>query len=350
MKDIDILISKFLSTDIKTDELECLYLWIEKSEENKIYFSESKQLWMSLEQNDSGNDDILNEEFTKFLDKVVELEKPDKAVGEQKNEETKEAKIIRLNPKKNKVSWLKIASALVLPLLAGTIYFFAEIKQNPQLSSVEMKEINVPKGSKLDVILPDGTRVSLNSGSKLNYPSNFDSKVRRVKLMGEAFFHVTKDSICPFVVSVKDLKIRVLGTSFNVNAYSENRVVTSLVEGKVELFTINNRDTKILKPGFKIIYNINKLELMPCVAFDTDVETAWMRGEIIMENTPIFKLISFLENKFDVSIEINNDIINDYKFTGKFDDESLIEILDMLKISSSFSYNIKDKKVSLFIP
>lgn len=333
MKDIDILISKFLSDDINVEELEKLHLWLEQSEENKKHFSESKMFWLSLNSYTQHDTELVDSEYDKFLD----------TIKADDSNENKNAKVIKLDSSKNNISWKKIAAVLIVPFIAGAIYFFPTKKSSELFSSVEMKEIYVPCGTQQNIVLPDGSRVQLNSGSRLQYPIAFNSNTRRVKLSGEGFFDITKDSLHPFIVSVRDLNIRVLGTSFNVNSYSENCIETSLVEGKVELYKSDNKPLAILMPGNKAIYETNKH--LVCIPFDKEVEIAWLQGKMIMKNTPINKLIFFMEKKYGVDVIINDSAIMNSKLTGSFENESLVEILDLLKISSSLSYNIKGNKV-----
>lgn len=197
-----------------------------------------------------------------------------------------------------------------------------------------------------EVILPDGSRITLNIDSKLIYPKKFNDTVREVTLVGEAFFDIIKDVNKPFIVNANELKIRVLGTSFNVKSYSEdNKIETTLVSGKVEL--IKDRETPIiLAPSQKAVFNKTEKKMKIEEVNSSDV-IAWREGKLIFNKTTLQEVVVDLERKYQVQFIIDSQSLLDYEYTGTFDNLKINEVLDLLIISSPIKYTIQNEKIIL---
>lgn len=202
--------------------------------------------------------------------------------------------------------------------------------------------------------LPDGTTVYLNSGSSLSYPSQYDNDERRVYLSGEAYFNVAHDADVPFIVSALDNKynVRILGTEFNVQAYDNDNIVsTTLVNGSVNLEIKSSEGiviNKKLLPSEKAIFNLDTDEIS-VVEADTEFDTAWMDGKLMLENTSFREFASRLENHSGYTIKYDARYSN-IPITAKFiHGESLEEILNTIKIILSFNYKIDYKNNTVYI-
>lgn len=208
--------------------------------------------------------------------------------------------------------------------------------------------VEVPNSQRSTITLFDGTVVTLNSGSQLQYLPGFN-KQRRVKLDGEAFFSVTKDNSRPFVVETKDFKVKVLGTEFNVKNYASDQwAETSLLEGSVELIFPQNKKMK-LEPGQKLRVNDSgkgKLERIK----HPDRLTAWRDGKYYFEGETLFAISQILERAFDVRIVFEDESIKGEKYTGSLDvDEHVRDVMDRLALTSSFplKYKIEARRVTV---
>ncbi|SDE26296.1 FecR family protein [Pricia antarctica] len=198
--------------------------------------------------------------------------------------------------------------------------------------------INVPYGKRLVLILADGTKAHLNSGTRLKYPVKFkNGRNREVFLQGEGYFDVAEDRAHPFIVNTEEVNIRVLGTQFNVSAYPNDiNGSTVLVEGSVVVLekdepfdSIKNRQ---LKPGH--IANWKKgIREMKIGKTDTNLYTGWMDGQLIFNHMPFRDVRKKLERNYDVTI--SNDIkeLEKIQFTASFDTETIQQVL------SAFSKN-----------
>ncbi|MGS2763034.1 FecR family protein [Sinomicrobium sp. M5D2P9] len=211
-------------------------------------------------------------------------------------------------------------------------------------------EIDVPHGKTAILVLSDGSRVTLNAGTWLKFPRNAGvTGTREVYVKGEAYFDVARDTSRPFVVHADDVNIRVLGTHFNVNNYeSDTTVNTVLVEGKVALYADTDRydekESLVIRPGTMAVFD-KAGQPVNTHTVDTSLYTSWMQGELIFEGAHFSDIIQSLERKFNVEIENRNSGLAKEKFTAKFKEESIQQILKSFQQSYPFEYTIKKNKI-----
>ena len=240
------------------------------------------------------------------------------------------------------LGWFQRAAAILfIPLLLSVIY--NEIKED----TPQYMEVRSPHGMISSVDLPDGSKVWMNSGSYLKYPVRFTGGKREVFLDGEAFFSVRSDEKERFIVNTSNkIKVEVLGTEFNMDAYSENDFIsTTLVKGAVKLLYDQEGKEKslLMKPAQKVIYDkrSHSVETNDNVYVLKDV--SWKDGRIILRNTSLSDVLWMLGKRFNVEFVIEKESLKDNSFTGTFDDQSLVRILDHLKISSKINYRFEEK-------
>lgn len=199
-------------------------------------------------------------------------------------------------------------------------------------------------GNRSEVMLPDGSGVKLNSGSKLVYYYNSSKEIREVEFSGEGFFDVSK-SKHPFIIKVPDgLELKVLGTKFNLQAYTGDKISrTALIEGKVEL-TTDNHKALTLSPGQVAAFNsTNKLAL---VSDEPAHLLSWMDNKLYMDNMSLQEVCTRLERWYDVRIEIRDQAIADrIHYTGVLSEETIVDVLDALCELSTIQYRMKGKNI-----
>jgi ferric-dicitrate binding protein FerR (iron transport regulator) len=186
----------------------------------------------------------------------------------------------------------------------------------------EMNTLVIPYGSRSEIVLSDGTKVWLNAGSRLIYPSRFVDKDREVLLSGEAFFSVKENSNQPFVVKTADVKVEVLGTKFNVSAYPEDySVQTVLTEGSVKIRKseagLFNKATK-LEPGQMAYFN-KKSEEATIYEVDTKQYTSWTQGLWNFSNTDFNRIVKRLERYYNIRFQFDDPMKGTIQITGKLD-------------------------------
>ncbi len=207
-----------------------------------------------------------------------------------------------------------------------------------------------PTGVKLQTILPDGSRVWLNSESKLTYDSKYNLSDRSVYLEGEAFFEVKENKEKPFVVHSGGLQITALGTSFNVNSInSDQSSVVALVTGKVEVVKKSGdiKESVVLEPGQKAIHHVHAPSFLTS-EFSIDMEVGWKSGILSFESAGYQEVKKKLERWYGVKIQSDLSNTNNWNYTGKFEDQSLEIVLKRLAYIKKFRYKLEDKNVYLY--
>jgi ferric-dicitrate binding protein FerR (iron transport regulator) len=245
---------------------------------------------------------------------------------------------------------LQYAAIFILAFVLGSLslYLINRSERN-QLSSL-YNTIDVPYGERSQISLYDGTKVWLNSGTKFRYPVAFGKDSRDVFVEGEAYFDVAKDPDHPFIVRAGQLKIKVLGTHFNVCAYpDDNEFSTTLDEGSVNAInTVNCKGVK-LNPGEQVILN-RETNGLKCLSVDTRLYTSWKENLLKFEDAPFEEVIKRMERWYDVKITVDPSINTRERYTITIKTESLREMLQLVSKTTKMSYEIKGNTVALKKP
>lgn len=235
---------------------------------------------------------------------------------------------------------IEIAAIFVLGFMVNYLINFS--KENSAILS--MQTVYAPKGQYASVILADGSKVWLNAGSKLRFPTRFDANQRSVELEGEALFEVKADKTCPFIVSTENYSVKALGTSFNVCAYKQStKFETALLTGKVDVANKNTGQSLTLSPNSRAVLVKGQLTTSPI----QDVDYFLWREGILFFNEPLESVLERLELYFDVKIKIENKHLFDVRqnCTGKFRTrDGLNHILTVLQTTNHFTYHKNEAK------
>ncbi len=206
--------------------------------------------------------------------------------------------------------------------------------------------LSTPRGGQYKLVLPDGSRVWLNSSSSLRYPVSFSGKLREVELRGEAYFEIAKDPDRTFRVNVADMKVEVLGTHFNINAYEDEETVkTSLLEGRVKV--IINKMSDLLEPGQQEILQVNSGNLKKVKA-NMEAVIAWKNGKFQFEDVDIKTIMRQVSRWYDADIEYKlPEKSQERRFKGKISrNAQLDDILKILELSG-VKFKIEGKKITV---
>lgn len=207
----------------------------------------------------------------------------------------------------------------------------------------EQRTFHVPKGTSSVLMMPDGSKVWLNSGSKLRYPSEFSKNIRQVELEGEAYFEIAHNKASPFVVKSAETHIKVLGTEFNVSNYLEaDKTFTTLVSGKVEIN--NNRNKTNLSPGLQSITSKNSSKIQT-KKVNTKMVTSWKEGYFNFDNDDIRTVLTKIKSWYDIQgFEIKDETSD--QFTGSIlRTHKLSHLLAQLEKTSNYKFKIKEGRV-----
>lgn len=211
---------------------------------------------------------------------------------------------------------------------------------------VRSNELIIPRGGENTVILTDGTTVYLNAGSKLTYPVRFAGKRRIVALEGEAYFDVAQDESHPFVVQTHLGEVTVLGTAFNVNAYTDASVCyTTLVHGKVQ-FSTPNVGTVTLQPGEQAVVSANGAEKR---TVDLDEYIGWVNGMYNFKNRSLGEIMETFERWYDIQVYYETPNLRDITYSGSLKRNGAINsFLDALELTGDLTYKISGRKVLIY--
>lgn len=206
--------------------------------------------------------------------------------------------------------------------------------------SSQMNTLEVPKAKFLRVVLSDGTKVWVNSMSKLHFPNQFALNERKVTLEGEAYFEVQHEANRPFIVQSGDSKVKVLGTEFNVNNYGEN-VETTLKEGKIEVS--NKKDKVVLSPGEQSKSNENGIKT---AKVDVQQILSWKNNEFLFRDENIASIASQLSRWYGVQIKFRGNINHKKLYTGSINrDVPLSEVIHMLEFVSDLTFGLENNEM-----
>lgn len=255
---------------------------------------------------------------------------------------------IRKNIRVKKLKRICFRVAAVLIPVLFIIGFYIQLNSKVDLfGTSEYEEVIVDKGERIQIMFQDGTRVYINSDSKLKYPKKFALNTREVFLEGEAYFVVAKNKNRPFIVNLNGPAIQVVGTSFNVQDYPENKdIVVCLDEGSINL-TLPTEKKYPVRPGERLIYNKESNECTISRMEDMHRLSMWKQNVIVFKDTPLPEVIKVLNRWYDVDFKIEDERALTYVYTLTSDNTLLEKVLmDLEKIAPvKFDYNEEKKEV-----
>ena len=292
IEELEIRISNYLSGNCTEEEKEALFAYLASNEDAAKIFREMSAVWA--------------------VSSVPAFAKVEDANLSQIKEKIAAAEMKPVRSRKIVPVWLKVAAAIIL--LLGCNYFWYTYTEN--LTEVYTNadspyEIKVPAGSRTNIVLPDGTEVSLNAGSVLRYCRGFGIRERDVTLDGEGYFKVAKNEKIPFFVNTNGVQVKVVGTVFNVRAYDDdNYVMVSLLEGRVTLATLSA--------------SVMKLD-----------------GGLTVEDAPFADIAHRLERKFQVKISLESERLKAERFSGCFNsNQSINDILGEINVEKQYTWKV----------
>lgn len=297
------LLYKFFAGTATFEEKERIMLWMESAPDNKHFFLKERKLYNAV---------LLNSDHAEIEQAV------------KKQQHWMHSGIMR---------FVRIAAMIVLAFGLG---YFAQDWDTD--GPVPMQTIAVPAGQCVNITLPDGSNIWLNAQTTIQYPISFNKCERVIKLDGEAYFEVAKDAKRPFIVNTKECRVEVLGTKFNVDAYSyRDKFETVLMEGAVKVSMLNNpSETVSLKPDDKVYRSNGRLLTEKMNNFE---RYRWKEGLICFQNEPFNVVMEDFEKFYGLKIVVNNQKVTKYLYTGKFKQTDGIDYaLSLLQKNIHFTY------------
>ncbi len=323
---------KFISNRASEIEVDAILKWVKESDENLKYLTKLKRICTTI--------DMIQTSSIGYV--------PD----------------FKSTPKRyfRKIYLVaSVAAACLIFFLAGLLINnpFGNKKEltaeNDISEHVTIHKFFTEKGVKGFVILPDSTKVWLNSCTELTYPVKFNGTRREISMSGEAYFEVAKDSLHPMIINTENnVSIEVLGTSFNLKSYKEDgRVETTLYSGSVRMHyeADGEKKTVLMEPDEKVVYELpttaKRMNAVPQKLQKPQLESAWKEGRLIFDQTPVEEVLKMIERWHGTRFIVKNDKIYKYVLSADFESESLVQIMEIIKIIIPIDYKIENNVVTL---
>lgn len=322
-----------------------LFLYIMKENDFNRYFTENmsdteKHAFLA----EIAADPILRKRYVRMKN-IMGLVAYASDLDNKKGINTSGMSCVQMKKHKSKRYFHEVLRYAVVALIAVGITFFLTLQIVSTNEKKQLTEIEVPVGQKTHVLLSDGTSIWLNSKSKLSFPAVFDGDKRQVYLDGEAYLEVVKDTSKPFVLHTSRGDVRVLGTKFNVFAYSDKQLFeTTLFQGAVEVDCGAKGGKLYLSPNEQAVLNDGKIFKK---SVRGDEQLLWNAGVLYFDNQSLNDIILRLESYYDVKFVVQNRNRLEGGFTAKFRvGDDIKVILDALIKTRRFSYKLSvDNKI-----
>lgn len=331
------ILIKHIEGKTTVQEKKLLIEWMNQSVRNREYFSALKDMYLfsSLPQQEATGEQM------KIADSII---------GRSKR------------PVFLRIAYFSIAAAIFIALCINIFLMSVANNGNPDelqnrqllaaMPSDYLHTIYTNKGVKGEVALPDGSKVALNSDTKIIFPDKFSGSTREVYVSGEAYFNVVTNPDTPMIVSTnRNFLVKVYGTEFNLRSYeNEHNAKTTLFKGKIDLLTKGSTGEKllaVLKPS-ELFELKDKERPVHILKADTLKQGAWRHGNLLFDLTPMDQVIRDLERWHGAEFTVKDPSIYHLKFSASFKQESLVQILEIIKFCSNVDYTLDENKVTLF--
>jgi transmembrane sensor len=352
---------RFLNGDMSLVEMEAFDDWVNSSPDNRLLFQSCQKIWLGMAisaPDDSFNPNTGWKKIETDIRKVTYRQKHVSTYRERRM-------YIRVA-----VTAAVYITLIGLGALLSWMVFTGRLNDQPSV----ICEFNVPAGSRSQVVLPDGSKVWLNAGSTMKYDHNFNNKERIVELSGEAHFDINTNPQKPFIVRTSHLDVKALGTIFNVRAYpDDDEILTTLVDGKViiEIFGKEKESfTYPLEPKQNFTYRKSGVSglsgestvspspiqidneketitdvapitpLLVTTSIKPELYTSWKDDEWIIMGESLESMAVLLSRRYNTVIDIRNHELKKYRFTGTIRNETLEQVLEILRLTTPLRFEV----------
>ena len=321
------LVIKFLAGEISDSEADILREWLKKDPDNRRIFDIENELWQKT-----------------GIKTVLEHFKTDEAWSEISGKiglkKEKSGHVVTLTRARFRIL-IAAASIAFLATLGGIALWMTE-RRSVKMISEASTIISTNEGEKARICLSDSTNVIINSGSLIEYQSDYNVSERIVKLKGEAFFDVRTNPEKPLKVQLEKMTISAAGTQFNIFSYeNEDRIEATLEEGKLKI-EIPGQESIELKAGQQVVYftKKNKAEVRDV---NTETYTSWKENKLRFIDTPFEEVLRGIARRYNVTFEVTSRDLIDLRYTATFIDESIEDVMEMLRVVSPITYKIHNR-------
>jgi transmembrane sensor len=354
------LISKYLAGEITEEETRVLKGWLQSDAENQKLFEEFRNTWLAIEYSKIDPALIINEEWGKLKVKIQVGQADGRTESQQSAVSSQDVKTTRgktgfipldlfSNTGKTSFSQWVMRIAAVFILFAIPAFLLFRYFDN------STKKVITAQNNMVDTSLPDGTFVSLNRGSTIEYPEHFSGNNREIKLTGEAYFSVKHDDKSKFVIANGNVRIEDIGTSFYVNTHkSAGQMEVVLTEGKAMVYFKDNPSGQVvISAGERADIGLAGNNIIKSINHDENY-IAWKTKRFVFTNNTLIEVVTILNKGYHSDIRISGNNINNCRLTAIFDNQSLESVLNVIKstldvsiISNGSTFEISGRKCDL---
>ena len=306
---------KHLLGEASPEEEQAVIEWMNENATNKEYYNQFKKIWDNSKKLAADSTLDVNKAWERFQNRVNGQNEPSEIL------------------KPNRFSWMRIAASVMLVAGLGIAAYFLVNKNNEPIEMLSQTGQNV-----LVDTLSDGSVITLNKKSTITYPSKFKGNTRSIALKGEAFFNVAPDKKKPFIISVNDVQVTVVGTSFNIK--SENGNTEVIVESGIVHVTQSGKTVELLA-GEKIVMSSND-SIATKEAVNDKLYNYYRTKEFVCDDTPLWKLVQVVNEAYDAKIIIGRKELNDKRLTTTFNNESLEQVLEVIRLTFDITITKKE--------
>jgi len=258
----------------------------------------------------------------------------------------------------------------VAAAVALIIFFVTRPALKSEPVQVAQNTVSTKQGSKSKIQLPDGSQVWLNSDSRITYDENFRGPFREVQITGEAYLDIAKDKDHPFIIHAGSIDVKILGTSLNIRNYTdEKRTEAVLIHGSIEVTLRNSPDKKIiLQPNEKLVVQNGRTVIMkdtptrrrkenvPVMTLgvahiqekdSTAMDILWVKNKLVFDQETLEEAARKIERWYDVKVTIADTRLKHTQYSAVFEDESLRQVMEALRMTGNFRYTINKKEVTI---
>ena len=365
------LLSKKLSGEAGSSELQELQMMLLSNPDLHHHADMLTEMWeQQKKQGSAGSESAYMRHIMKYKDEFFEEEIREQPVYAYPFPEDKEAFF-------SKRRLTVFSFALFIMIATGVIYLFTRKEKVETVAGQSISSVTTKNGNRSKIVLPDGSQVWLNAGSKLDYDNHdFNKSIREVSLDGEAYFDVVRNAGKPFIIHTKKMDIKVIGTAFNVRSYNNEKTAeASLIRGTIEVTLKDRKDQKItlnpnekimvaneekdqvaLKTGEKLAIKENERSiplihvdsLKPNPVINIIPEIAWTDNRLFFEDESLEDLAPVLERWFGKSVIVQNESLKKNRYRGNFKNETIENVLSYLKFSKTFNFKFENDTVVIY--
>jgi len=351
------LIAKQLSGEASEEELKELEWSLANDPSARAFYDLFREIWKTEPRKDSDN---IQEDI--HFQQILSIAEKEETIPPVSVEEAA--------PQRHKLVWLKplLAAAAIIGIVFLGYQLYNRNNDADVPPPVAINKIEARKGARSFLLLPDGTKVWLNSDSHIEYDEAFNGAQREVVLIGEAYFDVVKDPAHPFIVHTSDIDIRVLGTAFNVKSYpKENSIEATLIHGLIEV--TNKKEPAspklILRPHEKLVFQkpavhekdtkaVNTIKpfvinaLPAHIADSALVETSWVYNKLIFDGETFGEIALKMERWYNKKIVFRNNRLAAIPIHYTIANESVEEALKAMQFIEDFTFKIKENQIEIY--